>query len=208
MSEPTDAVHAYLAARPRLHRIAYGVLRDSGEAEQVVQDVWLRWQDTDHATIDCPAAFLATVTRRLALSQAASARRRREFSDGDLPDVADVAEPTAAVERKERMAALVWMLLARLTPVECAVYLLREGFGYPHERIAALLHTRPVNTRQTLARARRRLAAGRRSPVEVNVHRRLSGAVIAAACHGDLARLELAATSLMRPSSMVEDGAA
>ena len=121
MSEPNDAVQAYLAARPRLHRIAYGVLRDTGEAEQVVQDVWLRWQDIDHAAIDCPTAFLATVTRRLALSQAASARRRRELSGGHLPDLAGAVEPADAVERKERMAALVGMLLERLTPAECAV---------------------------------------------------------------------------------------
>lgn len=208
MSEPNDAVRTYLAARPRLHEIAYGVLRDSGEAEQVVQEVWLRWQRIDHASIHDPRAFLATVTRRLALTQASSARRRHEFADEHLPEVAGAVEPADAVERQERLAAVVWMLLQRLSPAECVVYLLREGFGYPHERIAALLRTRPVNTRQTLARARRRLGSGRLAPVDVNVHRRLASAVVAAARHGDLARMELAAASVMGPATAVKDGAA
>lgn len=208
MPDLNDAVRAYLTARPRLYRIAYGVLRDSGEAEQVVQEVWLRWQRVDHGSVDSHHAFLATVARRLALTQATAARRRRELAGGQLPDVAGSCEPADVVERDEAVAVVVGTLLARLTPAECVVYLLREGFGYPHERIAALLRTRPANTRQTLARARRRLVSDRLSPVDVNVHRRLSGAVAAAARQGDLARLELAATSLMRSSSMAEDGAA
>ncbi|CAM5704474.1 hypothetical protein STENM327S_08410 [Streptomyces tendae] len=135
------AVAVFVEYRPRLLGIAHRVLGSAVEAEDVLQEVWLRWQKTDHSTVVSPAAFLATVTTRLALDVVQSARVRRETAMGPwLAEPVDIGpDPESRVQQHEDLALALLLLLKRLTPAERAAFLLREAFdyGYPEERDAA-----------------------------------------------------------------------
>ncbi|MGW1809990.1 RNA polymerase sigma-70 factor [Streptomyces sp. NPDC002078] len=186
------ATRDFMAARPQLFGIAYRVLGSAVEAEDIVQEAWLRWQNTDRSGIHEPAAFLATVTARLAINFAQSARVRRESYTGPwLPEPVDTSvDPQLGAERAEALDLAVLFLLEKLNPVERAAYVLREAFDYPYKRIAEILETSVANTRQLVTRARKRLAAERREPVSRTAHRRLMEVFLAAAQTGDLAVLE------------------
>ncbi|MBM9504067.1 RNA polymerase sigma-70 factor [Actinacidiphila acididurans] len=186
------ATRDFIAVRPRLFGIAYRVLGSAAEAEDIVQDAWLRWQRTDRAVVNDPAAFLATVTTRLAINFAQSARVRRESYVGPwLPEPVDTsADPQLGAERAEVLDLAVLFLLEKLNPVERAAYVLREAFDYPYQRIAEILETSEANTRQLVSRARKHLAVERREPVSATAHRRLMEVFLAAAQSGDLAVLE------------------
>ncbi|TCN41919.1 RNA polymerase sigma factor (sigma-70 family) [Kribbella orskensis] len=187
-----DAAAVFVAARPRLFKVAYRVLGSVCEAEDVMQDVWLRWQRTDRTVVVNPPAFLATMTARLAINVAKSARRRHETCVGPwLPDRAGAwVDPQTEAERGEAVEQAVHLLLERLSPSERAAYVLREGFEYPYRQIAETLQLGAANARQLVTRARQRLAADRRQPVTTTTHRRLLQALVAAAGGGDLAELE------------------
>ncbi|WP_248965104.1 RNA polymerase sigma-70 factor [Sphaerisporangium perillae] len=187
-----QAASVFEGLRPRLFGIAYRMLGSSAEAEDVVQDVWVRWQSADRAAVMDPAAFLATATTRLAMNVAQSARRRREAYVGPwLPEPVDTsADPYARAERGEALELAVLLLLERLTPTERAAYVLRESFDYPYDQIAAILRLNEANIRQLVSRARKRVVAERRKPVSSAAHRRLLKAFLAAARTGDLAALE------------------
>ncbi|MFI0897427.1 RNA polymerase sigma-70 factor [Streptomyces sp. NPDC020983] len=186
------ATRDFLAARPRLFGVAYRMLGSVAEAEDVVQEAWLRWQNADRSAVAEPAAFLTTVTTRLAINVAQSARVRREAYPGPwLPEPVDTgADPYLGAERAEALDLAVLFLLERLNPVERAAYVLREAFDYPYREIAAILGTGEANTRQLVSRARRHLAAERREGVGAAEHRRLLEAFLAAARTGDVAALE------------------
>ncbi|NUR67125.1 MAG: RNA polymerase sigma-70 factor [Streptomyces sp.] len=187
-----QATSEFLTARPRLFGIAYRMLGSVVEAEDIVQEAWLRWQNTDHAEIQDPAAFLATVTSRLAINLAQSAPRRREAYVGPwLPEPVETsADPQVGAERAEAVDLAVLFLLEKLNPVERAAYVLREAFDYPYQRIAEMLETSDANARQLVSRARRHLAAERREPVSPAAHRRLLEVFLSAARTGELSVLE------------------
>ncbi|MDH6212861.1 RNA polymerase sigma-70 factor [Streptomyces pseudovenezuelae] len=187
-----EAARVFLAARPRLFGIAYRVLGSAVEAEDILQEAWLRWQNTDRAAVREPAAFLATATARLAINVAQSARVRRESYVGPwLPEPVDTrADPQLGAERAEAIDLAVLFLLEKLNPVERAAYILREAFDYPYQQIAEMLETSEANTRQLVSRARKRLSAERREPVSPAAHRRLMEVFLAAAQTGDLSVLE------------------
>ncbi|WP_203978341.1 RNA polymerase sigma-70 factor [Planotetraspora silvatica] len=187
-----QAASVFLGLRPRLFGIAYRMLGSSADAEDIVQEVWVRWQATDRTAVLDPAAFLATATTRLAINVAQSARKRRETYIGPwLPEPVDTsADPEAGAERGEELELAVMLLLERLSPTERAAYVLRESFDYPYGQIAAILKMSEPNTRQLVSRARKRIAAERRTPVSSAAHRRLLTAFLAAAQTGDLAVLE------------------
>ncbi|MFD5631153.1 RNA polymerase sigma-70 factor [Streptomyces sp. NPDC127072] len=182
----------FLAARPQLFGIAYRVLGSRAEAEDVVQEAWLRWQNTDHTTVNEPAAFLTTVATRLAINVAQSARVRRESYVGPwLPDPVDTSQdPQLGAERAEAVEMAVLLLLEKLNPVERAAYVLREAFDYPYSRIADILETSDANGRQLVSRARRHLATEHRESVSPATHRRLLEVFLSAARTGDMAVLE------------------
>jgi RNA polymerase sigma-70 factor (TIGR02957 family) len=186
------AAEAFTAVRPRLFGIAYRMLGSVTEAEDVVQDAWLRWQRYDRATVEHPAAFLATTTTRLAVNAAQSARARREEYVGQwLPEPVDTtADPALGAERAEALELAVLLLLERLTPTERAAYVLREAFAYPYREIAAVLGVTEPNARQLATRARGHVLAGRPRSVGGGDQRRLVTAFVAAARAGDLAGLE------------------
>ena len=183
---------AFEVTRPRLFGIAYRVLGGAAEAEDVVQDTWIRWHGTSRREVRDAPAFLATATTRLAINVAGSARARRETpSDAWLPEPIDVAaDPTVGVERDEELELAVRALLEKLSPTERAVYVLREGFDYPYRQIADVLGLSEANARQLLVRARARLGGERRRRVPRAEHRRLLAAFRAASQTGDLAQLE------------------
>jgi RNA polymerase sigma-70 factor, ECF subfamily len=179
------------AARPRMFGVAYRILGAAAEAEDVVQDTWIRWHGTDRRDVRNAAAFLTTASSRLALNVAGSARARHEAAAGGwMPEPIDPSgDPTIGVERDEALELAVRALSDSLSPSERAVYVLREAFDYPYRQIADLLGLSEANARQLLARARTRLSNRRRSHVGGD-HRGLLAAFTTAAQSGDLAPLE------------------
>ncbi len=186
------ATAEFVAVRGRLFGIAYRMLGSRTEAEDIVQDVWLRWQRYDRSTVIDPAAFLATTTTRLCINALQSARARRETYIGPwIPEPVDTsADPVLGAERGEALELATLMLLERLTPTERAAYVLREAFGYPYAQIGEVLQIQEDNARQLVTRARKHIAAERRAPVDSAQQKRLLEALVAAAQQGDLQRLE------------------
>ncbi|MFI8485456.1 RNA polymerase sigma-70 factor [Streptomyces rubrogriseus] len=187
-----QATKDFLSARPQLFGIAYRVLGSAAEAEDIVQETWLRWQSTDRSKVHEPAAFLTTVATRLAINVAQSARVRRESYVGPwLPEPVDTTQdPHLGAERAEAVEMAVLLLLEKLNPVERTAYVLREAFDYPYERIAEILETSEANTRQLVSRGRKHLAAERKEAVTPTAHRRLLEVFLSAARTGDLSGLE------------------
>jgi RNA polymerase sigma-70 factor (ECF subfamily) len=193
MSQQLDqAESAFAAARPRLFGIAYRMTGSVADAEDLVQEVWLRWQLADRASVLNPEAYLATAITRLAINESQTARARRETYVGPwLPEPVDTAaDPQVGAERGAVLELAVLMLLEKLTPTERAAYVLREAFDYPYREIAEIVRTSEVAARQLVSRARRHLADERRAPVGRAEQRRLLEAFVAAAQAGDLAGLE------------------
>jgi RNA polymerase sigma-70 factor (ECF subfamily) len=183
---------SFQSARPRLFGIAYRMLRTASEAEDVVQDTWIRWQRADRSEVRDAAAFLAATTTRLAINVAQSARARRETHAGPwLLDPVDAdADPALGAERRDALEVAVHLLLEKLSPTERAAYVLREAFDYPYRDIAQVLGLNEANARQLVTRARRRLAGDHRRPVGTDERERLLDTFVAAAQTGDLATLE------------------
>jgi RNA polymerase sigma-70 factor, ECF subfamily len=179
------------SARPRLFGIAYRMLGSVADAEDVVQDAWLRWQ-TVTDDIENPGAYLATITTRLCLTAVDSARARRETYIGPwLPEPIDTSsDPLLGAERAEALSLAVLLLLERLTPAERAAYVLHEAFDYSFRQIAELLETSEVNARQLGKRAREHIDRERGAVVSVAERERMLALFIAAAQSGDVAALE------------------
>jgi RNA polymerase sigma-70 factor (ECF subfamily) len=186
-----EAAADFDSVRSRLFGIAYQLLRRAADAEDVVQDVWVRWQGTDQARIRDRVAFLVTITTRLALNVATSARARREVSVGGWLLQRDLAsvDPALEAERSEALEFAVQFLMERLSPIERAVYVLREAFAYPFREIAEVLGLSEVNARQLARRARKHLAEQRHNPVDPAQRDALLEAFFYAARAGDMARL-------------------
>ncbi|GIF73994.1 RNA polymerase sigma-70 factor [Asanoa siamensis] len=186
------ALEAFGAVRPRLFGIAYRMLGTVADAEDVVHDAWLRWQQTDRDRVRDPEGFLITTTSRLALNAVTSARARREVYPGPwLPEPVDTAaDPVFRAERDESLELALLLLLERLTPAERAVYVLHEAFDYPFRQIGEVLGTSETNARQLGRRARTHLAEERPATVGRADHGRLLRSFLAAARAGDLDQLE------------------
>src|SRR5882757_4599706 len=187
-----DGLSAFASVRSRLFGIAYRMLGSAAEAEDIVQDVWVRWQSTNRSMVQNPPAFLAKITTRLCISLVQSAHSRRETYVGEwLPEPVDTAaDPTLGAERGEALGFAVMVLLGNLSPKERAAYVLREAFDYYYRQIVDILRVDEANTRQLVSRARKHIADGRRTPVTKGEQRRLLEAFVDAAQTGDLAGLE------------------
>jgi RNA polymerase sigma-70 factor (ECF subfamily) len=187
-----DAATVFTSLRPRLFGIAYRMLGSGTEAEDLVQEVWLRWQVCDRTTVENPGAFLATTTTRLAINALQSARVRRETYIGPwLPEPVDTsADPYLGAERGEALEFATLMLMERLTATERAAYVLREAFDYPYGQIAEILQSTEPAARQLVSRAKKHVAGERRAPVVASAQRELLDTFIAAARSGELAALE------------------
>jgi RNA polymerase sigma-70 factor (ECF subfamily) len=187
-----DGLSIFMSVRPRLFGIAFRMLREAAEAEDVVQDVWVRWQTADRSVVRNAAAFLATTTTRLAINVMQSARSRRETHVGPwlAEPVDNSADPWLDVERGQALASGMLLLLERLTPIERAAYILREALDYPYREIADVLRLGEANARQVVTRARQHVASGPRMSANSTEQRRLLDAFMAVAQHGDVAGLE------------------
>jgi RNA polymerase sigma-70 factor, ECF subfamily len=204
-SDLSEAVSVFVELRPRLFGIAYRLLGSAVEAEDVVQEVWLRWQRTDRAIVVSPVAFLSTTTTRLALNVAQSARLRRESYIGPwLPEPVDTSnDPEVGAERTEALELALLLVLEKLPPTERAAYVLREAFDYDYPEIARILRLSPVNVRKIVSRARKHLTDDQRDSVDAAEHRRLLEAFVGAAQRGDVGALE----ELLTPNAVsLSDG--
>jgi RNA polymerase sigma factor (sigma-70 family) len=191
-TDPLDRAQAvFLSARRRLFGVAYGILHNPNEAEDVVQDAWLRWQATDRTAVVNAEAFLVTTTTRLAVNNAQSAWHRRETPAGSwLPEHPAGLSPEEDLQRGEAVEDTMLLLLAKLRPAERAAYLLRHAFDYPYDAIAQLLQFSNANCRQLVRRAGRSIESERRRPVSLTAHKCLVDAFRAAAHDGNFAPLE------------------
>ena len=176
---------AFDALRPTLLRVAYRMLGSIADAEDVVQEAWLRWTAADRAAVRVPEAFLRRVVTRLCLDQLKSARARRETYVGPwLPD--PVVEPEPA----EDVTLPLLLALERLSPLERAAFLLHDVFDESFETIAESLGRDPAACRQLAARARDHVRAERpRFPVERGHGMAIAEAFFAASRGGDIAAL-------------------
>ena len=192
MSDLDEAASVFTGVRPRLFGIAYRMLGSAAEAEDLVQDVWLRWQATDRTVVQNPGAFLATTATRLAINELQSARARRETYVGPwLPEPVDTsADPLLGAERGEALEFAVLTLMEKLTPQERAAYVLREAFDYPYAQIADILQATEPAVRQLVSRARRHVTGDRKIPAPPTAQRELLARFLDAARGGDLAGLE------------------
>lgn len=176
--------------RPRLFGLAYRLLGSAEEAEDLVQDTYLRWTAADQALVQNPQAWLTKVLTNLCLTRLTSARARREQYVGTwLPEpVLTSGGPLELAEQRETVSFALLVLLEQLTPPERAVFVLHEAFDYSHREIAEIIGQSEVNCRQLLRRARTRIMipAQTRSPDDHELVRRF----FAAANKGDLESLE------------------
>jgi RNA polymerase sigma-70 factor, ECF subfamily len=148
--------------RGYLFAIAYRMLGSVAEAEDVVQEAFVRYHEAE-VEPESPKAYLATVTTRLAIDQLRSARARREIYPGEwLPEPLVEDESVRHAETADSLSLAFLHLLEKLSPVERAVFLLREVFDYPYDEVARIVDKSPDNCRQILARAHRHVREGRR----------------------------------------------
>ncbi|MFD6271132.1 RNA polymerase sigma-70 factor [Nocardia asteroides] len=191
----SDGVAEFLIHRPRLFALAYRMFGAASEAEDAVQDTYLRWADADRAQIANPEAWLTTVTVNLCRSALVSARARRETYVGPwlpepVPTGAGALGPLETVEARESVSLALLTALERLNPVERAVFVLREAFGYPHADIAAMLDLTEANSQQILHRASARVRTGKQRFTVPAAHaRELIDRFLLAAATGDVTAL-------------------
>jgi RNA polymerase sigma factor (sigma-70 family) len=161
------SVEQFEELRPRAFAIAYRMLGSVSEAEDVVQEAYLRLHraEREGERIESPRAYLSTVVTRLAIDQLRSARARRETYVGEwLPEplLADPeADPARQAEVADTLSLAFLVLLESLSPEQRAVFLLREVFDYPYDRIAEIVGKSEANVRQLAVRARRHVEEGR-----------------------------------------------
>jgi RNA polymerase sigma-70 factor (ECF subfamily) len=188
------ALSRFAQARPRLIRLAYSQLGDLGEAEDVVQEAWLRLERTGPETIDDLDAWLTTVVARLALDTLRSARARRESYVGPwLPEpvVSSIGEdPADRVTLDESVSYAVLVLLEQLSPAERTAFVLHDVFDVPFPEVARVVGRTPEAVRQLASRARRHVAQQRpRFEATLDEHARAIRAFAEALRDGDLDRL-------------------
>jgi RNA polymerase sigma-70 factor, ECF subfamily len=151
--------------RPLLFSIAYRMLGSASDAEDVLQDAWLRYQGAEESSIRSPRAFATTIVTRLCLDRLKSARSTREEYIGPwLPEpvrTSEIEGPDTMLQRAESVTLAFLVLLEKLSPEERAVFLLKDVFEYDHSEIADMLRTTADNSRQLLHRAKRRMADAR-----------------------------------------------
>lgn len=206
---PTDTFQTH---RPRLFALAYRLLGSRSDAEDVVQDAWLRWQGADIAGIRDPEGWLVTATTRLGLDRLRARRNARiDYVGPWLPEPLEIAldpdplhDPAQRHARADEVSMAFLALLEQLGPDERAAFLLKDVFDYDYPDIAPLLNHSPANCRQLVHRARQRLQAGKpRFAVSEGQHRDLLTRFMDASQRGDQAAI----LSLLHANAeMVSDG--
>ena len=164
MTDPEALVQAFDHHRPALFGLAYRMLGSTMDAEDILQEAFLRWQHAPHAQVQSPQAYLLTIVTRLCVDHLRTARARREAYIGPwLPEPlvqAAADDPLASAERADTLSFAFLLLLERLTPLERAVVILHDVFGYTYEEVAAMVGSNGAYCRQLGHRARGRISAG------------------------------------------------
>jgi RNA polymerase sigma-70 factor (ECF subfamily) len=204
MSRPagTPIAEAYERLRPLLFSIAYRMLGSVTEAEDIVQEAFVRYHGaiTDHGEPDSPKAYLSTIVTRLCIDHLHSARVRRESYVGEwLPEplltgpeplVRPAADPAAHAEQSDSLSMAFLLLLERLTPLERAVFLLHDVFGYDYDETSEIVSRSPASCRQLAHRARQHVEADRpRFDVTAEQKSKLAARFFEAVEQGDMAGL-------------------
>ncbi|WP_438290661.1 sigma-70 family RNA polymerase sigma factor [Streptomyces sp. HUAS TT7] len=204
------AIDRFEASRGRLASLAYRLLGSAADAEDAVQDAFLRWQAAHRERIEVPEAWLTKVVTNLCLDRLRSAQARHERAAGawlpePLLDGDPMLGPADTFEQRESVSLAVLTLMERLSPVERAVYVLREAFSYPHAEIAGILGITESASQQHVHRARRRVASERRGGDEADPAsaRRIVEEFLAAAMSG---RTERLVALLTADATAVSDG--
>ncbi|OBB66314.1 RNA polymerase sigma-70 factor [Mycobacterium sp. 852014-50255_SCH5639931] len=191
----SDVAEAFESQRPRLFWLAYRLLGSASEAEDAVQDAYLRLHTADAEAIESLPAWLTTAVTNLCLNRLTSARARREVYPGPwLPEPVLTDDralgPLDTAEQRESISIALLSLMERLSPTERAAFVLREAFAYSHSEIAEILQTSEPNARQLYRRARQRLGEPRpRFQPDRTQWRRLVDRFFSAARAGDVAGL-------------------
>ncbi|WP_075779865.1 sigma-70 family RNA polymerase sigma factor [Streptomyces acidiscabies] len=203
-------VERFEAGRGRLASLAYRLLGSAADAEDTVQDAFLRWQAADRERIAVPEAWLTKVVTNLCVDRLRSARARHERAAcARLPEPLlegdPMLGPAETFEQRESVSFAVLILMERLSPVERAAYVLREAFSYPHAEIAGILGITESASQQHVHRARRRITAGRRGGDEADAAsaRGIVEEFLAAATSG---RTERLVAMLTADATAVSDG--
>jgi RNA polymerase sigma-70 factor (ECF subfamily) len=178
----------FASARPMLFAIAYRMLGSVMDAEDLVQDAYLRWQEAPETDVRSPRAYLTTIVTRLAINQLRAARTKRESYVGPwLPEPLVTEDTPDTVELAESLSMAFLVLLERLSPIERAVFLLHEVFDFEYAEIARMVDKTEANCRQLLARAKKRLGAPRpRFEADAAQAQRLTQRFTEASVDGDL----------------------
>ncbi|MGW4234681.1 sigma-70 family RNA polymerase sigma factor [Streptomyces sp. NPDC004980] len=207
------AVDRFEASRGRLASLAYRLLGSAADSEDAVQDTFLRWQAADRERVEVPEAWLTKVVTNLCLDRLRSAQARHERAAGawlpePLLDGDPMLGPADTFEQRESVSLAVLTLMERLSPVERAVYVLREAFSYSHAEIAGILDITESASQQHVHRARTRVATERRRGSEAAPDpasaRRVVEEFLAAATSG---RTERLVALLTDDVTAVSDGA-
>jgi RNA polymerase sigma-70 factor (ECF subfamily) len=210
MVQTRQSAHAaaFEPHRRHLHAVAYRFLGSVADAEDIVQETWLRWTQADAPAVEEPRAYLTRITARLCLDQLKTARVRRERYVGPwLPEpVVEAAgyATDAAGDRADDISVALMLALERLSPLERAAFVLHDVFGQTFEEVAAALDRAPATCRQLATRARQHLRSARpRFTVPPGEGERLVQAFLSAAQNGDLAGLTrvLAADAVLHSDS-------
>lgn len=193
MPEDERRVEVFAAERPRLLGICYRILGSLAEAEDAVQDAWLRWSRVDVDEVVVPEAMLTTIVTRLALDRLRRAKSRREVYPGSwLPEpvVVDDEPGSTAAELADSLSMALLVVLEALSPLERAAFVLREVFGRPYDEVAATLERSEPAVRQLVHRARGHVAAGHaRYQADRETHAEVVRSFLAAVSSADVDEL-------------------
>jgi RNA polymerase sigma-70 factor, ECF subfamily len=183
----------YQRLRPLMFSIAYRMLGSVSEAEDIVQEAFLRYHRAESGQVESPKAFLSAVTTRLCIDHLRSARVRREAYPGQwlpeplLTDDPSRADPGSLAEQADSLSMAFLLLLERLSPVERAVFLLHDVFGYRYDEVARIVGKGEDNCRQLALRARRHVGEGKpRFEVSRRKREELAARFFEAVGHGDM----------------------
>jgi RNA polymerase sigma-70 factor (ECF subfamily) len=208
----SEILRIFEAHRPQLMGLAYRMSGSVADAEEVIQDAWLRWRQTDHATVRSPRAYLLSLTTRLCLDRARSAQARRELYVGpwlpepivDLAQIAADASPQSIAERADELSVALLLILERLSPLERAAFLLHDVFDFSFDEIAVTLHRAPSACRKLASRARQRIRQERPArPVPPELAKQFAARFHQAVQSGDLVTF---AQMLAEDAVLIADG--
>ncbi|GAA2887066.1 RNA polymerase sigma-70 factor [Streptomyces mexicanus] len=187
-----SALDLFEEHRPTLFGIAYRMLGSAADAEDIVQDAWLKWSTVDVDAIAQPRAYLCRIVTNLSINRSRSAAVRRESYVGPwLPEpLVTSPDATGGIEQAEAISLAMLVVLETLSPMERAVFLLKEVFGFGYPEIAGMLERSEASVRQVGSRARRHVQARRpRYDAPAEVRRKVTEEFMAACLGGDLNRM-------------------